>query len=393
MRHAEASDRTGGHSAASTGRSIPVAGPWMSERERAYVVEAIDLMEKGGGSFVRRFESAFAGHIGRNYALALPSCTAGLHLALAGLGIGRGDEVIVPDITWIATAAPITYVGATPVFADIDPDTWCITPGSFIANATERTKAVIVVDLYGSMPDMDALLPAARERNVDVIEDAAEAIGSEYRGRKAGSFGVSSVFSFHGSKTLATGEGGMVLTDDTHLFERMRVLRDHGREPEDKSFYNREIGYKYRMSDLQAAVGLGQLERIDELVARKRQIFAWYEARLRDLPGVHLNCEPAGTQNAYWMVTATFDTRSGLRGEYVRRALTTAGIDSRPFFHPLSSLPAFDHFASAHAARARNAVSYDLSPRGINLPSGLKLCEDDVDRVCAQLRGLIGVAA
>lgn len=367
---------------------VPVAGPSVTDLEIGYVVEAARGAWYGGaGSFVRRFEAAFAGAVGRQRATALPSCTAGLHLALAALGVGPGDEVIVPDTTWIATVAPVCYLGAEPVFADVDPDTWCIRADAVAACRSERTRAVIAVDLYGGMPDM-AALEAELGGAVPIVEDAAEAVGSRIGDRSAGSFGVASAFSFHGSKTVTTGEGGMVLTDDDALWERMLVLRDHGRSPGDTSFRNGEIGFKYKMSDLQAAFGLGQIERLDELVQLKRKIFGWYRDRLAGRDDLRLNAEPAGTTNSYWMVTVVLDDAPPL--DRLRAALTADGIDNRPVFPPLSSLPAFAGTAVGRVAKERNSVAYALGSSGINLPSALSIDEADVDRACAALDRALG---
>ena len=370
---------------------IPIAGPWITEREIAYVTDAVtnDWYDKAN-RYQSRFEQAFAAYVGRRYAISLPSCTSGLHLALHSLNIGPGDEVVVPDITWIATSAPISYRGATPVFADVDRNSWCLTVDSLQAVLTPRTKAVIVVDLYGNMPDMDAIGRLADRYGIAVIEDAAEAIGSTYNGRLAGSFGVASVFSFHGSKTLTTGEGGMLVTDDDALYQRSLLLHDHGRKPGEIMFWNIEIGYKYRMSAMQAALGLAQLERIGELVARKREIFAWYKAELGNYTGLTLNSESPNVRNTYWMVTALFDPSPGYRKEDVMKALSEHGIVTRPFFHPLSSLPAYAQVPSAAEARARNQVAYAIAPYGINLPSALNLNQADVLEVCRHLRNVLG---
>ena len=362
---------------------VPVSGPWITEKENAYVTDAVTNAWYGSHSmYHERFETAFADYIGVRHAVSLPSATSGLHLALAGLGIGPGDEVVVPDITWIATSAPIEYVGATPVFADVDRDSWCVSAEALEAVITPRTKAVIVVDLYGNLPDMAAIEGIARRHGIEVIEDAAEAHGSEQGGRKAGSFGAVGVFSFHGSKTMTTGEGGMLVTDRTDLFDRVSTLRDHGRAPGDRFFFNREVAFKYKMSSMQAALGLAQLERIDELVARKREIFAWYRARLGSNRAITLNAEAPGTKNTYWMVSAIFDPRLGIPKRQWMDLLSERGIDCRPFFHPLSSIPAYEGTPEAVSAAARNTVSYELSPWGINLPSGLNLDQPTVDRVC-----------
>ncbi|MFQ5717978.1 MAG: DegT/DnrJ/EryC1/StrS family aminotransferase [Acidobacteriota bacterium] len=369
---------------------IPISGPWITDREVEYAADAArTAWYSGAGEYSRRFEQAVAAYVGTKHAVSLPHCTAGVHLALVALGVGAGDEVIVPDATWIASAAPITYVGATPVFADVDPDTWCLDVGAFEACVTSRTKAVIAVDLYGGMPDMDALLAAAGRLGIVVIEDAAEAIGAEYRGRRAGSLGAVGVFSFHGSKTIVTGEGGALVTDSDELHDRVRVLCDHGRPPHDRFFRNTEVAFKYRMSDLQAAVGLAQIERVEEIVARKREIFSWYASHLASVDGVCLNIEPAGTRNSYWMVTAIIDARFGLDNRTLMAAFAEHGIDTRPFFHPLSSIPAYADHEQAVAARERNAVSHDIPRRGINLPSALNLTGEQVQRVCDVLRQIL----
>src|SRR2546425_644031 len=209
---------------------IPVAGPWITKKEIDYVTDAAtNAWFENANMYHERFEKAFAEYAGTRFALTLPSCTSAIHLSLAALGIGPGDEVVVPDVTWIASAAPVSYVRATPVFADIDPETWCLSADSFEACVTPKTKAVIPVDLYGNMPDMDAIRSVARRHGVAIIEDAAAAIGAEYKGRKAGTFGDTGVFSFHGSKTLTTGEGGMLITDREDIYRRCLVLGPHGR--------------------------------------------------------------------------------------------------------------------------------------------------------------------
>lgn len=369
---------------------IPVAGPSITQREIDAVTEAVThAWYEGANVYHERFEAAFAQYIGTQFAVCLPSCTSAIHLALLALGVGPGDEVIVPDITWIASAAPVTYVGATPVFADIDPHTWCLSAEALEACITPRTKAVIPVDLYGNMPDMDALRMVADRHGIAIIEDAAEAIGSEYHGRKAGGFGAAGVFSFHGSKTLTTGEGGMLVTGREDLYRRVLVLRDHGRAPGDPMFWNREVAYKYKMSSLQAALGLAQLGRIEELVAIKRQVFSWYQTALKDVGGITLNSEAPGTKNTYWMVTAVLDAARGVPKEEMIARLSTCGIDSRPFFYPLSFLPAYAHTEAARQARARNKVSYQVAPWGLNLPSAMNLTQSQVEYVCEAFKAAL----
>lgn len=367
---------------------IPVAGPSITARERAYVADAArNGWYAHANDYNARFEEAFAVYLGRSYAISLPSCTSGLHLSLLALGIGAGDEVIVPDATWIASAAPVTYVGATPVFADIDPRSWCLSVESAAACITPRTRAIVVVNLYGHMPDWQALRQLAEQHGIALIEDAAQSVGTRYQGKLAGTFGDTSCFSFHGSKTLTTGEGGMLVTDDKAVFARCLQLRDHGRAPGDTLFRNLEVGYKYKMTALQAALGLAQLERIDQLVGKKRRILRWYEAELGKHTGITLNPAQPQVENSYWMSTLLWDARYGLAKHEVIARLAQQGIATRPFFDPLSSLPAYAHLDAAEARR-RNIHAYDIAARAINLPSALVLSRRDISRVAAAVKDI-----
>lgn len=369
---------------------IPVASPWITEREIAAVTEAARTGWRGRAHhYQTEFENALAAYCDRRYGLSLPSCTSGLHLALAALGIGPGDEVIVPELTWIATSSPISYVGATPIFADVDPRSWCVSVDSIEQSITKRTKAIIAVDLYGDMPDWQAIDAVARNHDIAVIEDAAEAVGARYNNRAAGSFGVASAFSFHGSKTLTTGEGGMLLYDNEHFHARCSQLRDHGRRPGDIMFFNEEVGFKYRMSGLQAALGLAQLERVDELVARKCEIFGWYSALLTGQPGISLNRTTPNVQNGYWMVTVLLDPDLGWTKEQLVPAMRAAGIDVRPLFYPLSQLPAYRDSVSGRDAARRNKTAYEISPYGLNLPSGPDIDRQSVERAVKVLLGIL----
>jgi perosamine synthetase len=371
-------------------KRIPVAGPWVTAKEIEYVTDAATTSwGENANVYVHRFERAFAERVGVRHAVSLPSCTSAIHLSLAALGVGPGDEVVVPDLTWIASVAPVTYVGATAVFADVDEKTWCLSAKSFESVITRRTKAVIPVDLYGGMPDMTAIRAVAERHGIAIVEDAAEAVGSRYRGRAAGSLGDTGVFSFHGSKTLTTGEGGMLVTDRDDLFKRTLVLRDHGRQPGDTSFVNTEVAFKYKMSALQAAFGLGQVERLDELVTRKRAIFEWYREDLLGTDGVTLNHEPPDVFNSYWMVTVILDPARGIDKTELMGRMSERGIDCRPIFSPLSSLPAFAAHPSAPAASVRNKISYALGPYGVNLPSGFNLDRDTVRYVAESLRAAL----
>jgi perosamine synthetase len=369
---------------------IPVAGPWITQKEIDYVTDAVtNCWYDGANKYHALFEDAFAKYIGSRFAVSLPSCTSAIHLSLAALGVGPSDEVIVPDVTWIASVAPISYVGATPVFADIEKDSWCLCPTAFERCITSKTKAVIPVDLYGNMPNLSAIIEIAKSRGIAVIEDSAEAFGSEIDGRKAGNFGDTGVFSFHGSKTMTTGEGGMLVTDRQDVFDRVMFLRDHGRTPGDVSFFNQEVAFKYKMSSMQAALGLAQVERADELVDRKRTIFDWYTEAFADIPEISLNPEQPDSKNSYWMTTAVVDSSLGLDKTKLGQELSQRGIDTRPFFHPLSALPAFQDAPEAIVAQKQNATSYDISGRGVNLPCSLAITKEQVDAVCSAFKEVV----
>lgn len=357
--------------------------PSITEREVAY---ATDAAANGWGErcyeYIQRFETLFRQHLDVPHAIATSSCTGALHMGLAALGVGPGDEVILADSNWIASAAPITYLGATPVFVDILADSWCIDPARAEAAITPRTKAILAVHLYGNLCDMDALLAIGERHGIPVIEDAAEAIGSVYHGRRAGSMGRFGAFSFHGTKTLTTGEGGMFVTNDAELYERVLTLSNHGRaRGQTKQFWPDMVGFKYKLSNIQAAIGCAQVERIEELIERKRAIFAYYRQRLAGLPGIRLNPEPAGTTLGAWMPTVVFDPATGVTREALQAAFGQDNIDARVFFHPLSSLPMF-------APRPENRHAWDIPARAINLPSYHDMSEGDLDRVCRVLERL-----
>lgn len=350
--------------------------PSITELEVGY---ATDATRNGWGErcyeYIARFENAFKSHLGVQYAIATSSCTGALHMGLAALGIGSGDEVIMADTNWIATAAPITQLGAKPVFVDILPDSWCIDPASAKAAITPRTRAIIAVHLYGNLCEMDRLLAIGQKHGIPVIEDSAEAIGSVYHSKRAGSMGKFGSFSFHGTKTLTTGEGGMFVTNDADLYEKVLTLSNHGRaRGQTKQFWPDMVGFKYKMSNVQAAIGYGQMERIEELIARKKEILAYYRERLSGLPGVKMNPEPSGIVNGAWMPTAVFDKKTGISREALQAVFAAENIDARVFFHPLSSLPMFEEQPS-------NRLAWDIPRRAINLPSFHDMTNEEQDRI------------
>jgi perosamine synthetase len=369
-------------------KPIYMAGPWITEHEMR-VVE--DAMRNGwyeqAYKYCELFEREFARYHDRKYALMTPNCTSAIHLLLSGLGIKDNDEVIVPECTWIATAAPITYQRAKPVFCDIDPVHWCIDAASLEKNITERTKAVIAVDLFGNMPDMESLTAVCRKHNIYLIEDAAEALGSIYNGVRAGKFGVGSVFSFHRTKTITTGEGGVLLLDDDTLFERCKFLRDHGRV-EGIAYYNSEVAYKYMPFNLQAALGYAQFQRLQELIDKKREIYYMYKDKLQDIGDIYFNDERPGVYNSVWITGLVLGKSHKINKKEAMERIESFGVPSRPFFYPLSSLPAYPEYDEKDS-QLKNPVAYDVSSRGINLPGALNLEEDQVDAVCSAIRRML----
>jgi len=340
---------------------------------------ATDAATNGWGdqcyAYIDKFEQAFKQHLGVKYAIATSSCTGALTMGLAALNIGAGDEVILADSNWIATVSPVVHLGATPVFVDILADSWCIDPDLTEQAITKRTKAIIVTHLYGNICNMDRLLAIGIRYGIPIIEDAAQAIGSQWKGQHAGTLGKFGTFSFHGTKTLTTGEGGMFITNDVELYERVLTLSNHGRaKNQKKQFWPDEIGFKYKMSNIQAAIGCGQIERINELVGRKREIFKTYQHRLKFISGLSMNPEKVGTINSYWMPTVVFDKSTGITREKLLQLFADENIDARVFFYPLSSLSMFDDNTS-------NLNAWDLPNRAVNLPSYYDLKDSEVDRV------------
>jgi perosamine synthetase len=368
---------------------IYMAGPWITDYEVAIVEDA---MRNGWYEkpyhYVETFQKEFAAYHDRKYGLMTPNCTAAIHLLLTALGVDEGDEVIVPDCTWIASTAPISYLRATPVFADIEPVNWCLDPEAVERCITPKTKAIIAVDLFGNMAMMDELTEIAARHGIYLIEDSAEALGSLYHGTRAGKFGVGSVFSFHRTKTLCTGEGGMLLLDDEDLYQRCMVWRDHGRRPGGPMYYNYEVTYKYMPFNLQAALGYAQFKRLDELVGKKREIWQMYKERLADIEDIEFNAEPEGVFNSVWITALIFGKSHGMTKLQAIDKLQEIGIPARPFFYPLSSLPAYPGYEDRY--KPRNPRAYDISNRGINLPGALNLTEDQIDAVCDGIRKILG---
>jgi perosamine synthetase len=364
-------------------KMILTAGPSISQKEIKYVLDAVN----NGWNFhyrdyVTKFEKAFAEYVGTKYAWATSSGTGALHVSLLALDIKKGDEVIIPEITFVASANVVRYLGATPVFVDVERDTWCLDPKAIEKKITKKTKAIMPVHIYGHPTDMDPVNKIAKKYGLKVIEDACPSVGATYKGKKTGNLSDIAAFSFQGAKILATGEGGMVVTNDPNLYEKARYWGDHAKE-NGKVFWHNNVGYMYRMANLLGALGLGQLERIETFVNKKRKIFAWYKKRLGDIEGLSMNVEKEWAKNIFWMSSIVLDRDFGISREQLMVKLKEKKIDTRQIFYPLSMFPMWKEQNTPNA--------HHIGQNGINLPSGVNLTEEQVDYIAQTVRKLLKV--
>lgn len=359
---------------------LPVAAPSFPGNELRYVTEClITNWISSQGRFVGEFERSFAQFCGAKHGVAVSNGTVALHLALVLAGVGPGDEVIVPTLTFIATANAVRYTGASPVFADCDPRTWTLDPAEVERKVNESTKAIIPVHLYGHPADMDALLDIGRRHHLFVIEDAAEAHGALYKGARVGALGNVGCFSFFGNKIITTGEGGMLTTNDDALANRARILRDHGMS-RTRKYWHETVGFNYRLTNLQAAIGLAQVEQIETFLAQRETVAATYGALLAGDDAIELAIQAPWAARVNWLYTLLL--REGIDRDVVLKGLNERGIDSRPTFVPIHTMPPYqtaEWFPNSEA----------IANRGLSLPSSVDLKESDVERVCSVLRGCI----
>ena len=366
-----------------TSDRIPVACPDLSGNEKRYVQEALDEgWISSTGRFLTRFETEFAGYCGVKHALACCNGTVVIHLLLVAMGIGPGDEVVVPSFTYVASANAVAYTGATPVLVDSEPEHWNLDPSKLEEAITPKTKAIMAVHLYGHPADMTAIRAIADAKGIPVLEDAAEAHGAEVRGRRVGSLGLAATFSFFGNKILTTGEGGMVTTDDDALAARMRQYRNQGMDP-GRRYWFPVMGYNYRMTNVTAAIGCGQLERMDELVAGRLRIAEAYNRRLRPHTGVHglqLPSEATWGKHVHWLYSLRVPAE---RRDALMAHLDRKGIESRPFFHPMHTLPMYQ--GPGFSGGRRLPVAEALGASGLNLPTFHALTESQIERICDEV--------
>ncbi|MGD0727016.1 MAG: DegT/DnrJ/EryC1/StrS family aminotransferase [Spirochaetia bacterium] len=362
---------------------IPISQPSLGELERRYLIDAFDSgWISSIGHYIEELEKSFAVYCGTEHAVAVSNGTVAIHLALEALGIEEGDEVIVPDLTFVATANAVRHANGVPVIVDVDRETMCMDPAALARAITPKTRAVIPVHLYGHPADMDRIMRIATARGIAVVEDAAEAHGAAIGGKRVGSFGRCGTFSFFGNKIMTTGEGGMITTDDGELAGRLRFLRDHGMSRERK-YWHTEIGYNYRMTNLQAAIGVAQLQRIDSLIEQKRSVIERYRKNFSGMRRVTLNpCKP-GFKNTYWMLCLSFDGWNEQSRSVSMAGLKERKIDTRPFFYPLTDMPMY------RSPIHETPVTHDLSYRGINLPSFVGISNEQIDYICENVIGLL----
>lgn len=356
----------------------PISKPSITEKEIEYVNDAVrSTWVSSLGEYIDQFETEFAAFCDSKHAVAVSNGTVALHLSLVALGIGEGDEVIMPDLSFIATVNSVLYANATPIFVDIDPHNLCIDPKLIEAKITPRTKAIMPVHLYGHPADMNAINALAKKYNLFVIEDAAEAHGSMIEGKKVGSWGTCGTFSFYGNKNLTTGEGGMITTDDDALNKRLRHIRDHAMSKEER-YWHDMIGYNYRMTNIQAALGCAQLERAEELLNKRKQLYSWYSERLNDVPGISLNRTEPWATNTYWLICLELEHADRTKRNRFMQLLKEEGVDSRPYFYAMSEMP--------YLEKADTPISFKKSSQGLNLPSYFELEKSDIDTICDKVK-------
>jgi perosamine synthetase len=361
---------------------IPVASPMFSGNELKYVTQCVMTgWVSSAGKYVTEFEQIFADFCDTKFAISVNSGTAALHLALLSIGVGPGDEVIVPSLTFISTANAVKFTGATPIFVDCDIKTWNIKSAAVEKSITKKTKAIIPVHLYGHPVDMDPIINLAKGNEISIIEDAAEAHGALYKGKKTGSLGKLGIFSFYGNKPITTGEGGMVVTDDKELTDKIRLLRDHGMDS-DKRYIHSVLGYNYRMTNIQAALGVAQMEYIDQIIEQKRLNALIYGDGLKDVPGIALPPQADWAKSIYWLYSIIIDEDEfGMTAIKLAEELKKVDVDTRPLFPPIHKQPIYD-------TKQFLPVSEMIAENGLSLPSSVGLCKSEINNICEAIRSI-----
>lgn len=361
---------------------IPVSAPVLNGNERKYVLDCLDTTWiSSNGKYIELFEKSFASFCQTKHALSCCNGTVALHLALMALGLTAEDEVLVPSLTFVATANAVAYCGARPVFLDSDPDTWNLDVSTIAEKITPRTKGIVAVHLYGNPVDMDALMSLAKQHGLWVVEDAAEAHGAEYGGKKVGSFGVLSSFSFYGNKIITSGEGGMVVTNDASRALKVSRLKGQGMDP-DHRYWFPIIGYNYRMTNIAAALGLAQLENVEASIQRRNEIAEWYKDELREVAGLEFQKPQHNSKPVNWMFTIVLNESLQFSRDSLMRYLLHHNIETRPVFYPMHILPPY----KSSNMDWKLPIADRISSRGINLPTWGGLTRDDIQYICQMVR-------
>jgi perosamine synthetase len=346
--------------------------------EKAYVMDCLDSnWISSAGTYINRFETGFADFCRAEHAIACCNGTVALHLALLAIGVASGDEVIVPTLTFVATANAVTYCGARPVFVDSEPEIWTLDPSLIEAKITARTKAIIAVHLFGHPVDMDPVLSIARRHGLLVVEDAAEAHGAEYKGQRVGSLADIAIFSFYGNKIITSGDGGMVVTNDAVLARKVHQLKYHGADPT-RRYWFPIVGYNYRMMNIAAAIGLAQLEKVEWHMGRRLEVASWYREGLRGVSQLTYQPEKEWARHAYWMFSVVLGDDILLSRDEIIAQLQARGIETRPVFYPMHALPPYPDLAP----KSSYPVADRIARAGISLPTWAGLTRDDVSYVC-----------
>ena len=361
---------------------IPISRPSIEKKEIEYVTDVIKSgwVSSTGGKYIDIFEKKFAQYCNTKYAVATSSGTSALHLTLVCLGITSDDEVIIPDFTFIATANAAKYTGAKVVTVDIDDDTLCISPEAIRKAITSKTKAIIPVHVYGHPANMLEINKIAKEYNLFVVEDAAEAHGAKVNGKKVGGLSDAGTFSFFGNKIITTGEGGMITTNSKKLYKKIRYLRDHAMSDK-KRYWHTEVGFNYRITNLQAALGVAQFERIDDFLKKRKKIFGWYQEGLRGVKEIKLNHQSSWATTVYWVICLELKNYNESKRDALMKTLKNKNVDTRPYFYPVSDMPMYDD--------SYTPITHKIYQRGLNLPSYFDITKEQVSLICSILKKIL----
>ena len=373
-------------------KKITSAGPSITQAEIDLVTKAVtDGWQEKMSYYIDAFSEEFSSYVGLDFCLPTSHCTDAIHLAMVAMDLGPGDEVIVPDLTWVASVSPLVHMGVKPVFADVDLFTWCLSAETIERCITPKTKAVVVVDLLGNLPNWSEILDLCQKRGIRIIEDAAEGLGATYENKQAGNFGEVSLFSFNATKLIMSGQGGALCTNNADLYKKAKLISHHGidKQVSGKYYWSNVIGFNYNWTNIQAALALAQLRRIDQLLSYKKWLFEGYKKRLSIFEDLALNSAGKSVNPSYWITTAIIGNKYRKTKEELIEDFSLHNIDMRPMFYPLSSMPPFKKYSNGEDMAIKNPNSYYLSKHGICLPNGNNLSEEDIENICNAFNAIL----